>query len=69
MVTPRPVDALDHTKLGMQKQRADAISEGVCLKCCRKPEFRNDAEAREFVISGLCDDCFTAIWADEEDEE
>ena len=70
MVARRPVDRLGlEGRLGFMFTRREALERGVCCKCGQRPDLSDRTAANEYRISAICDDCFTAIFADEEDEE
>ena len=52
---------------GMSMQ--EAIRQGICLQCKQEalPRCYSNAGRREYLISGLCEVCFDAVFEGEED--
>lgn len=48
---------------GMTK--AQAHEQSVCIKCKQPPAHRNELDAREYAISGICGTCFDNIFKDD----
>jgi len=47
---------------------AEAFSKGICVECKEPalPKCYSEAGRREYRISGMCEKCFDAAFADEE---
>lgn len=50
---------------GMTK--AEAVRQHICIDCKQPPVLRNDAEHREYQITGLCGPCFDKTFPPEEE--
>jgi hypothetical protein len=49
---------------GMTK--AEAHSQGICVKCRKPPLFRTENGIREYSISGMCEVCWDDLFKEEE---
>lgn len=47
----------------------EAFARGVCIQCQEdwKPKTHTEAGVREYHISAMCEECFDALWADDDD--
>lgn len=50
---------------GMTK--TEAVSQHICIDCKQPPVLRNEAERREYQITGLCGPCFDKAIPEEEE--
>jgi hypothetical protein len=41
---------------------ANAVKQGVCVKCRKPPIFFTAAGSREYTLSGMCEPCFDGIF-------
>lgn len=48
---------------------AEAIEQGICIDCkyLAAPQCHNDVDRAEYLISGICGECFDHIFTEEED--
>lgn len=63
-------NSLDKFKDNMARQlygmtKAEAISKGICIDCkeLAKPKCHTDAGNREYLISGMCEECFDDMFS------
>jgi hypothetical protein len=60
-------DAISREAHGLTK--AEAIEQGICVDC-KKPNALSrcvtDAGRREYYISGMCEECWTKLFSEEE---
>lgn len=45
----------------------EAHAKGVCIHCKQPPTFSTEAGRREYQISSMCEPCFDAMFAEEEE--
>lgn len=59
-------DNLSRAATGMTK--AEAHAQGICIECKQpwQPKTHTDAGQREYQISGVCEECFDRLFADED---
>ena len=65
-------DSLEQSAIGageMKMSRSEALNKGLCLICGEPalPKCYSDAGRREYAISGSCERCFDAMFADEDE--
>ena len=63
------LSTLDRFKNNLAKQlygmtKAEAINKGICIDCkeLAKPKCHTEAGNKEYLISGLCEECFDAMF-------
>lgn len=63
MVLTKFKDAVSKEVFGIS--RSEALAKGICIDCGQPalPNCYSDAGRREYRISGLCEKCFDAIFA------
>lgn len=57
-------DEISIMATGMTK--AEAHSQGICVKCRKPPLFRTENGIREYSISGMCEVCWDDLFKEEE---
>ena len=63
---PTYLDVVALRAFGRTRHQAHALK--VCLRCGKPPVTRDDAEVREYAISGICGPCFDTLFPPDTDE-
>jgi hypothetical protein len=50
----------------LKQEAKTAIAKGICVKCKKAAVTFSEAGAKEYNISGLCENCFDKITKDED---